>query len=361
VKRTCLASLLLAALGAAAHAQEDGSAAPPSRLQLSGYIQARYVLDERSTTAEVVDGFIIRRGRLKATYDAEWSKYVLQLDAVPREVTLRDAEVHLIEPWTGQSLALVLGQQKWPFGFQVVQSSSQRLFPERTRVIRAFFASERDRGAKVVASLGAFRFTGGLFDGSGIDGGTFRDTDRHKDVVGRAGFDFGWLCGGVSGWYGRAYRAQATEPIPVEAAWFDRHRLGADLQLAASPLAVGKTYLQAELVGGRGYWRAGQEQFGVPALGWYAELGQWLGGKNLVAVRYDHFDPSTAVPDAAAGGDPTRPSTTNQVGTVGLALAHQWNEVLKLTAAVEVPMTRGPPQVADPDDNSFTLQMQAKF
>ena len=55
------------------------------RLDLSGYVQGRYVVEQRSTRDDPRDTFLLRRGRLKASYDADWSKYVLQIDASGRE------------------------------------------------------------------------------------------------------------------------------------------------------------------------------------------------------------------------------------------------------------------------------------
>ena len=74
---------------------------------------------------------------------------MLQIDAVPAGVTLKDAEATLFIPGTKQQLSLTLGQMKWPFGYEGPQSSSDREFPERSRVVRDFLPDERDRGAKV--------------------------------------------------------------------------------------------------------------------------------------------------------------------------------------------------------------------
>ena len=55
------------------------------RLKLSGYIQGRYTHNESSVATRLAsrEGFGVRRGRLKATYDVPWSKLVLQIDATP--------------------------------------------------------------------------------------------------------------------------------------------------------------------------------------------------------------------------------------------------------------------------------------
>jgi hypothetical protein len=342
---------------------------PSAKPELSAYIQGRFIWDEGSRagadtrgTPQVKDGFGVRRARLKVRYELDWSKLVLQVDAASRGVALRDAEVHLIEPWTGQRLALVVGQFKWPFGFEVRQSSSEREFPERTRAVRAFFAGERDRGAKLHAKVGWLRADVGLFDGNGIDHRGFGgvDNDRHKDLVARTGFDLGRLSGGVSGWYGRTLRPDAAEPS-APGAWFDRNRLGADLQASPALLPIGATTLRAEYIAGRTYFKSGAEAFGVPAAGWYALLAQALGERNTLALRYDRFDPRAGTPDGASSADPSAPASDNSVATLGLAWLHQWNASLRLTLAYEWVLTATPGEAEDPRDNVFTAQLQAKY
>ncbi len=329
------------------------------RLSLSGYIQARYLVEQRSTAADPRDTFLIRRGRIKASYDADWSKFVLQIDASGSGVSLKDAEVHLIEPWTPYKIALVVGQTKWPFGYEVVESSSAREFPERTRVVRAFASNERDRGAKFVSKFGWFRFTGGVFNGNGIDREApfnARDNDDAKDVIGRVGFDLKWISGGISGWYGNTYRHQSED---VSARYFDRTRIGADLQLGGKLLPIGKSILRAEYIAGTTYWANNAEQFGRPANGWYALVSQYVGEKSVVSVRYDYFDPAAGTsPSVSSSG---RPSSSNPVGTWGVAVSHTWFEQLRLTAAYEIPVTVAPEGSSDPADNLLTLQAQMKF
>ncbi|MGA9520211.1 MAG: porin [Myxococcaceae bacterium] len=358
-------TLLLATLPMAAGAQEkEKERGILERLELSGYIQARYVVDQQSTVENPLDRFFVRRGRLKATYDADWSKYVLQIDASSSGLSLKDAEVHLIEPWTPYKLELAIGQMKWPFGFEVMESSSVREFPERSRVVRAFASNERDRGAKFIAKIGWFRFQGGVFDGNGIDRPQpffGRDNDNAKDVIARAGVDFGWLSGGVSGWYGDTFRHAGAVPGAPPAAWFPRTRLGADLQLKGDLIPLGKSIFKAEYIAGRTYWESGREQFGDPALGWYLALNQHLGKYNVVSFRYDYFDPLAGSGPRESASEPGRPDASNPIGTYTVALSHSWYEHVRLTVAYEIPVTVTPAGTSDPDDNLLTLQAQVKY
>jgi hypothetical protein len=324
-------------------------------LELGGYVQARFVWSQASTHDLVRDGFTVRRARLKAQYLTELGGAVLQVDASPRGVTLKDAEVRLMEPWTGRKLELSVGQMKWPFGHEVIQSSQQREFPERSRAIRAFFANERDRGARLTAKVGVVRFSGGVFDGSGIDHRAFLgvDNDRYKDAVGRLGVDLGRFTAGVSGWYGRTVAPldEGEAGPPAVERTFDRNRVGVDAQLRLGLLALGETTLKVEWIRARSYWRDGTELHGVPAHGGYVLWVQQVHPRHGLALRYDLFDPLLGTSDQAI----------DAVHTVGVAWVHHWSDAVKLTLAYEVPTTRGRPGVVDPRDNVFTLQLQGSY
>lgn len=341
------------------------------KLKFSGYVQARYQHAENSTSAlksdgtpAIIDGFTVRRGRLKAVYSATHSSYMVQIDATPKGVALKDAEATFIEPWTGHKLSLTLGQTKWPFGYEAVQSSGERELPERSRVIRAFLPGERDRGAKLSLKEGIFRATVGVFDGNGTENKSFIgvDNDEEKDIIGRVGVDLKWLTAGVSGWWGNSF-APFDPNLPDDTGkHFPRNRIGADVQAYLDLLPIGSTAIKGEFIAGKTYTSSGVERYGVPALGWYALVVQNLGLSDQVAVRYDYFDGYAGTPNAADSSDPTKPSSKNGVGTLGLLVTHYLDDALKLSAVYELPMTdQGDAGVVDPKDNLFTLQLQAKF
>jgi Phosphate-selective porin O and P len=341
------------------------------KLKFSGYVQARYQHAENSASAlksdgspAITDGFSVRRGRLKATYSATHSSYVIQIDATPKGVALKDAEATFIEPWTGHKLSLTLGQTKWPFGYEAVQSSGDREFPERTRVVRAFSPGERDRGAKLSLKEGIFRATVGVFDGNGTENKPFPgvDNDEEKDIVGRISVDLKWLTAGVSGWWGNSF-APFDANLPDDTGkHFPRNRVGADVQAYLDLLPIGSTAIKGEFIAGKTYMSSGAERYGQPALGWYALLVQNLGLSDQVGVRYDYFDGYAGIPNAADSNDPTKPGSRNGVGTLGLLVTHYLDDAIKLSAVYELPMTdKGGSEVKDPKDNLFTLQLQAKF
>jgi hypothetical protein len=280
---------------------------------------------------------------------------------VPTGVTLKDAEATLFIPGTRQHQSLTIGQMKWPFGYEVPQSSSDREFPERTRVVRAFLPGERDRGVKYSGSYSIFRLGVGLFDGTGTSypGFTGVDNDKEKDFVGRAGFDLKWLSGGISGWYGHTLVKGASDAFRTA---HERSRLGADLQVYLDVLPFGATALKGEYIRGKTYVSGTTELVDRPASGWYALLVQNLGLQNAVAIRYDYFDPANGIPDGVAAPGSDRPAGTNGIGTLGATAIHYFSENLKVSLTYELPMTGTAEGFAkDPRDNLLTVQMQARF
>ncbi len=353
------------------YAETKNDVSALKKLKISGYVQGRYQyqetdFDELNDGARLTDGFsrfTVRRGRIKATYTGDVGQVVVQIDAVPTGVSLRDAEATLFIPGTQQNLSLTLGQMKWPFGYEGPQSSTDREFPERTRVVGAFLPGERDRGLKFNGKFGLLRVSAGVFDGNGINNTGFvgSDNDKEKDVIGRVGFDLKWISGGVSGWYGTTIGRRTGGANPdLERTAYARNRVGADLQLYLDLIPLGGTAVKAEYIAGKTYQRSNAEQFGVPASGWWALVVQNIGLSNALALRYDYFD-------AESGRQPTqsgnRLGANNAVGTLGVAAIHYFGETVKLTAAYELPMTATAEDgnVEDPSDNLFTLQLQARY
>jgi hypothetical protein len=336
------------------------------KLKLSSYVQARYTaqqsLDE--TGAGGFNRFSVRRGRIKATYTGDLAQFMLQIDAVPSGVALRDAEATLFIPGTQQNLSVSIGQFKWPFGFEGPQSSSDREFPERTSVVRAFLPGERDRGVRFSGKfLGLLRVSAGIFDGNGTNNTGFigTDNDKEKDLIGRVGFDKKWIAGGVSGWFGNTLGKRTTGPNPDEGRKaYSRNRMGADLQLYLDLLPVGGTALKGEYITGSTYQRGGVEQFGVAAHGWWAMAVQNIGLSNQVAIRYDSFDPQNSSEASESDG---KLGANNPINTLGLTAIHHLSENLKVSATYELPITAtaGSSTVEDPKDNVFTVQFQARF
>lgn len=152
-----------------------------AKLKISGYLQAQYQHADSNGIGSVAGGNFpgtsnqrlqIRRGRLKATYDAGTSKYIAELEIVPSGVSLKDAEVVLIEPWL-KTFSLAGGIMDRPFGFEVGYSSSAHETPERSRMAQTIFPGEKDLGVKLdispnesMGALSWFNLQAGLYTGT---------------------------------------------------------------------------------------------------------------------------------------------------------------------------------------------------
>src|SRR5262245_12935083 len=193
-------------------AATNATLGPLAKLKFSGYVQGRYEWRDDSVSGVDAAGrptnfnrWLVRRGRLKATYAGENAEYMLQIDATGDGVVLKDAEATFVDTWTPLGLRVTLGQFKVPFGYEVLQSSSDREMPERARVIRALFTGERDRGARLTFKYEWFNFMGALVNGNFTQGdavfNTF-DNNRYFDTYLRAGADFDFIVFHVSTQFG---------------------------------------------------------------------------------------------------------------------------------------------------------------
>lgn len=344
------------------------------KLKLSGYVQARYRFREDAFygkdaaalkgDAITQNGFFVRRARLKAAYDAGISQFVLQVDALPTGVSVKEAYASLKLP---KGMTLDAGLQLMPFGYEVGSRSSSDLDTlERAEISRRFLSGEYDLGVAVKGSVKMLSWKIGLFNGNGADGAKATggvDNDQLKDVVGRVTADFGTVTAGLSGWYGRVYdytRFDASG-APLE---FDRQRFGADVQVYLDLLPVGGTAVKAEYLWGRSWisdktFGAG-DKLGKTGSGWYATITQNVGTLNQVAVRYERFIPDHGVDRDLAANQ----GLVFENAELQAALHTFIGENLKVSIAWTHPMwaDQGTAVTAPgPEKDSFFAQLQAKF
>ncbi len=318
-----------------------------NRMKFSGYLQAQYVNDERSrnelggsTGTRNFDQFSVRRARVKFTYQhSPTARFVLQPDITSSGVTLKDGYVELTEPWTAWKHTLTAGQFNWPFGFEIMYSSSSREMPERSRVIRTLFPGERDRGV-MFSGLGLgerLRYQVAVVNGTGTTRSD--DVNKRKDLVGRLGYSFGPLDVGGSIYRGSDLVATATQAAGVE---FEKDRLGVDFQWATPVpgLGVRGEYIRGTQAPAAGTTRTSSHDVD----GWYFYAIQNLGTRHQFVLRLDEYDADTDVDD-------------NSVRTIGGSYIFHWDANSKIMAAYEQPEN----ELNDPDDNVFTLRYQYSF
>lgn len=166
------------------------------KIKISGYLQAQFQVADSAGAVSFAGGnfasnvdkrFMVRRGRLKATYNGNMTMYVLQIDVTEKGVGIKDAYLKLTEPWM-KSLSLTAGVFDRPFGYEISYSSSSRETPERGRMSQIIFPGERELGAMLTlqapktSSLNFLKIDAGMFNGTG---GAASDFDYQKDFIGR--------------------------------------------------------------------------------------------------------------------------------------------------------------------------------
>ncbi|HUP45408.1 MAG TPA: porin [Thermoanaerobaculia bacterium] len=291
----------------------DALAEQLRRLRISGYIQPQYV-----DSGEASD-FSVRRGRIKFTYQmTKTSRFVLQPDVSSSGATLKDGYVELIEPWTDWQHTVTAGQFPWPFGFEVMYSSSNREMPERSLVVRRLFPGERDRGVMLSGAGFTKRF---VYRVAVVNGtGTARsDDDSSKDLVGRVGWSAGPLTLGLSGYHGSDRG-------------FDKSREGIDFQWT-TPLPGLR--LRGEYIRGKQPPPVGSPAPGAADVdGWYVYLIQEVGSRHQFVVRADEYDAET------------------ETRTLGGSYIFRWDANSKVMLAHEAP---------DRGSDVWTLRYQFSF
>ena len=394
------------------------------KIKISGYIQSQYRSTDLVSTPYAVGAFSggafptnskglfqIRRGRLKVTYDNVLTQYVLQIDAIPTGVSLKDAYVAITEPWT-KSFGFQMGVFDRPFGYEISYSSSSRETPERSRLFQTLFPGERGTGAKLfyapqLGVLSMLRADVGIFNGSGPSALEF---DNFKDLIGHVAYQIPFddigaaLDIGLSGHLGSTrsssryiYEAgtlpDGAPDYSVDSAstnvsrGMNRQYIGLDTQFYYDLPLLGGTILRGEYITGTQPGLAGSST-SISALpttpiysrkftGWYAYLIQNIGQANQLVLKYDVYDPNTdvAASDFAASntsGATGLSATDITVSTLGLGWIYHWDDNVKFVFYYEIVNNEKLTNLAgtssslsiysdDVRDNVLTLRTQVKF
>lgn len=292
-----------------------------AKLKIGGYIQAQWQHADSNGIGSVAGGNFpgtsdqrlqIRRGRLKASYDAGTSQYIAELELLPSGVSLKDAEIVLIEPWL-KTFSLAGGLMDRPFGYEIGYSSSAHETPERSRLAQTVFPGEKDLGVKLeinpnesMGALSWFSLKAGAYTGTAgasapgnvvalsptkvttvkdSTGKATKDTvtmnlptgkavpaangdeiDSSMDFIGRLGFKLPFndinlaIDGGVSAYYGRSLSGNDTVyqmsgtilgiTTGNKNKNLVREAYGADLQLYYDLPVIGGMCLRGEYVQG---------------------------------------------------------------------------------------------------------------
>ncbi len=384
------------------------------KLKFSGYLHAQFQLADTAGIASFAGGdfgtnvrkrFMVRRGRIKASYAGKHSLYVIQIDVTERKVGIRDAYARLTDKWL-RFFHVQVGVFDRPFGFEIGYSSSLRETPERGRMSQILFPSEKDLGAMFVFNphkehaLNYLKFEFGVFNGSGHE---TPDFDSFKELMGRLRIDRktksekfryglgvsmlqgGWINTTSSLWnIGKDSAGIVAFTTIVDTTIIGKEAgksmIGADIQLSMD-WPLGTTTLRAEYIAGNtpGTYTSLKSLSALPTgdnymrnfNGAYLYFIQDLGKtKHQIVVKYDWFDPNTDV----SAEDIGRTVTSNAIktgpadvkfSTLGFGWNYLWDENLKLVLYYDMVTNENCVNQAgftrDKKDNVITARLQFRF
>lgn len=400
------------------------------RIKISGYIQAQFQYADSSGQPSFAGGnfvnnstekypvdkrFMIRRGRLKAQYDAPlndkgWStsQYVLQFDVTERGLTIKDAYAKLTDPWCGWT-SLTVGMFNRPFGYEIPYSSSLRESPERGRMSQIIFPNERDLGAMVsiqgpkTSHWNWIKLDGGMFNGTGAPGAgaNTADFDKFKDFIGHLAITRTAMQERVKYGFGGSYyngsfasdTAFVYTPGQANDSTFGftksksqnkkgveekREYIGGDAQFSIDWL-IGITTIRGEYIQGD---QAGTSKTTVspvtlfPAAdgiyrrkfnGAYFYFVQNISTTPLsLVVKYDWYDPNTDIAGDAIGKATSNTGANDlKYNTLGFGLTYRWDANLKIMVYYDMVENEKSANLKgyekDLPDNVITARVQVKF
>ena len=313
-------------------------------LSLSGYAQTDFAVRQSSSdqlntsTGEPLnqDRFSLRRARLAASLERGYVAGLLELDAN----TVNGPQVRPIHfegtvrwpapPGQPPLIALTVGLFKIPFGYEVLQGDTERLFMERSAVVQEFFPGEFDLGARLAGGWRFLRYALAVQNGEPVGTKAFpeRDPNGAKDVTGRLGIEAPVVGGinaaaGFSALAGRGFH-KGLAPTKASVTWndrdedntvtlnelvatpakaavpsqnFDRSALGIDARLNVQS-ALGISAVYGEIMWGKNLGRGsrfiadpvavGRD---VSGFGYNMALVQDVYSYLQIGVRYDYYDP----------------------------------------------------------------------
>jgi hypothetical protein len=378
------------------NAANQAALASASKLKFSGFVQGRYEWHQDAVngatfsssgtgTATNTDRFLVRHAYLTTQYKGTNAEYVMQLDANTKDgLGFKDVYAAFVDTWTPLNMKLSVGQFKYPFGYELLQSDAEREMPERATIEKFFFDGERDRGVRLQGSYDFFNFSVALVNGTIFDGKKNlaaskdpsspypfgnSDPNEFKDVVGRLGVDFGFVVGGLSGYYGKGLYitppvAATSTTAAVNAIPDSRTkvRLGADVQGYIDIPGVGGLALKGELIYGKDTAR---DYRGIAAnpcktsatWGFILTAIQNISNDFGVVARFDGKDTLASSIDDTCSEH--KSADTDRVLTLGGGFLYYASPNVKATFTYEHPMEQsGATQL----DNDFAMaQLQTRF
>ena len=388
-------------------------------IKLSGYIQPQFQVAESKGAKGFAGGdfapnsnnrFMLRRARVRFDYinfpktgTGPSLQFVFQFDATERGVNVRDVWGRIFEN-KFHLFAFTTGLFARPFSYELNLASSDRESPERGRMSQILMKTERDMGAMVTlesrkknSQIKFLKVDLGIFNGPGLS--SLTDYDNHKDIIGRItikpqslgkkitlGAAASILYGGLSQNTKYVYTTHSingTSTFIVDSTTSNmgniapRKYYGADAQLKIKN-RVGYTELRAEFITGKqtgsaissetpGVSFTGSDGYYVRKFsGAYFYLLQNLGSTHhQIAIKYDWYDPNTAVKGDEIGKAGTNINAANiKYTTLGFGYIYILANNAKLILwydKITNEKTNITGYTSDLKDNIFTFRMQFRF
>ena len=401
------------------------------KLKISGWVQAQFQLvdsagaatyDGGNFNANQKDRFMIRRGRVKFTYNQKYSQYVLQLNATERGVNLVEIFGKVTDPWT-KSISLTGGVMNRPFGFEIQQSSADRETPERSRYVQMLLPNERDLGAMLTyqpikgSALYGLKVDAGMFCGNGIyvpgttstgtTGSTTAagliDSDKYKDFMAHAhykrsfkeekytlGIGASTYQGGIAYQNNKVYNTLASNAGQQYWSMADttngnlfkgnkapRTYYAAELQFTMK-WKLGTTTIRGEYMMGTQSGALDKtnspnvttvnasntvsRQFNAGNVYFVQRIGK---SKHDLVLKYEWYDPNSKLSASDFGAGTTFKAAELKYTMLGVGYVLNWDENVKFMVyynIVKNEITTGiPGYTKDLRDNVLTFRMQYRF
>lgn len=387
-------------------------------LKIGGYIQPQFQLaaakgiknyEGGDFSSQVNNRFMLRRSRIRIDYihssddKKPGIQIAFQFDANERSFTVRDVWGRVFEN-KYKLFSFTMGMFARPFGYEINYSSSDRESPERGRMSQILMKSERDLGAMIsfdprrnIRYLKKIKFDVGLFNGQGIN--ATGDFDNYKDLISRISLKpivlsknlslsmgISSLQGGLlqnTRYHYYTGTQNGVNTTLVDSALTNlyskspRSYWGADAQLKIKN-RIGFSEFRAEFVGGQQsatssssetptVLLSGQDGFYVRNFNgaYFYYIQSLFSTRHQLVVKYDWYDPNSAVGGMDIGAPGSRLSEANiKYNTLGVGYVNYLTDNIKLVlyyAHVRNEHTRLKGFEAELNDDVMTFRMQFRF
>lgn len=380
-----------------------------AKLKIGGLVQVRMIhnMDTGyiSAAPNQQNYFMVRRGRMKATYDAgNGSQWVMQFDIKEKGLSAQDIYTKWDEPWL-KMFSIQAGMQDIPFGYEIGYSSSGMEYLERSTFERnSMFKDEKDIGAILgvkakIPGLDDFGLKLAYLNGAGLPGTQPASTQDPSCFVGRLNLGKDLVDAGVGLGFGASYYHDSRKAstggfyYQVDGSATPRKSgsnskdlgadiLGADAQMTADMSMVpglAGAKIMTELYTGTAVGTKSNNQRSVlltdtlyqrDVLGWYVAYVQNVGKSVQAVVRYDVYDPNTNVDGDKVGTNGTSSADMmynnwyfglNWFATGNLKFTVGYDLIQNETSAKLASSNPHKNFAKDVDDDVLTLQGQFAF